>query len=207
MDSRTGAMKQGAGRVAMRDLTVAPSRHLESLRRRYQPDVVRVLFIGEAPPASGRFFYSGDSGLYRAVRDTFILAFPYLSKDGFLEAFRNLGCYLVDLCGRPVDHLSVDARRDICSAGEVRLTNTIRDLRPKVVVTLVRSIRFHVERALEAAHWSGLHLKLPYPGRWKRHRVEFQCRLISPLIMTLFERSWESAAVESVRTTESKYGR
>ena len=36
----------------------------EHLRRRYRPAHVDLLFIGEAPPASGRFFYQADSGLY-----------------------------------------------------------------------------------------------------------------------------------------------
>jgi hypothetical protein len=49
---------------------------------------VRILFVGEAPPASGRFFYQGDSGLYRAVRETFIAAFPSMPKDDFLNSFR-----------------------------------------------------------------------------------------------------------------------
>jgi hypothetical protein len=105
-------------------------RERENLRRQYRPHKVRILFIGEAPPASGRFFYQADSGLYRAVRDTFIAAFPSLQKDEFLEAFRDLGCYLVDLCGQPVDQLPQHARTSICHAGERRLARTIRELRP-----------------------------------------------------------------------------
>ena len=79
----------------------------ERLRRRYRPARVRILFVGEAPPASGRFFYQADSGLYRAVRQTFLSAFPELKRAEFLESFRKLDCYLVDLCrspGRPPAH-------------------------------------------------------------------------------------------------------
>jgi hypothetical protein len=43
----------------------------ERLRLRYRPVLIRLLFIGESPPASGRFFYRQDSGLYRAIRDAF----------------------------------------------------------------------------------------------------------------------------------------
>jgi hypothetical protein len=157
----------------------------ERLRRRYRPDRVRILFVGEAPPASGRFFYQEDSGLYRAVRDTFIAAFPSWQESEFLDAFRAFGCYLIDLCGEPVDQMARKMRKSICYAGEARLARTIRALRPTVIVTLVRSIRASVKRAQMTAGWSGLHLELPYPGRWKHHRVEFQRQLVPVLLKTL----------------------
>lgn len=160
-------------------------RKRESLRRRYRPYPVRILFVGEAPPVSGRFFYHADSGLYRTIRGTFVSAFPSLLNDEFLDAFRSLGCYLVDLCGEPVDHLPRSKRTNICRAGEVRLARTIRTLHPMVIVTLVRSIQTSVERAQTRAGWAGLHLELPYPGRWKRHRDEFQRQLIPVLSETL----------------------
>jgi len=171
------------------DTTRDARRVRESLRRRYRPDRVRILFVGEAPPASGRFFYQGDSGLYRAVRDTFIAAFPSLPQIEFLDAFRALGCYLVDLCSQPVDHMPRSTRTSICCAGEARLARTIRALRPIVIVTLVRSIRASVKRAHSMAGWSGLHLELPYPGRWKHHRVEFQRQLLPVLLKTLSQPS------------------
>ena len=177
-----------SGRVADAALSNAAGsslRQRESLRRRYQPDQIRILFVGEAPPVSGRFFYQGDSGLYRAIRDTFITAFPSLQEDEFLKVFQALGCYLVDLCGEPVDHLPRSTRVSICCTGEVRLVRTIRTLHPIVIVTLVRSIRASVERAQKMAGWSGLHLELPYPGRWKHHRIEFQRQLVPVLLKIL----------------------
>src|SRR5215510_3842713 len=138
----------------------------ERLRRQYRPRRLRILFVGEAPPASGRFFYHADSGLYRAIRDTFEAALPSLrsADDDFLESFRRLGCYLVDLCGTPVDRMDARLRRDICVTGEARLARMLRQLRPKIVVVLVRSIASNVRRAETAAGWSGVHLELPYPG-------------------------------------------
>src|SRR6516164_10422943 len=91
----------------------------ERLRRQYRPRRVRILFVGEAPPASGRFFYRADSGLYRAIRDTFMTAFPSLrsSNGEFLEAFCEMGCYLVDLCGEPVDQMRPQLRHCVCVEG------------------------------------------------------------------------------------------
>jgi hypothetical protein len=109
----------------------------ERLRRRYRPARVRLLFVGESPPASGRFFYQADSGLYRAIRQTFLSAFPNLKDADFLESFRNLGCYLIDLCGKPVDRLPTNQRRLACEQGETRLAARIRQLNPEVIVTVV----------------------------------------------------------------------
>lgn len=156
----------------------------ERLRRRYRPVRVEILFVGESPPASGRFFYRADSGLYRAVRDTFFAAFPALRQTEFLDSFRSLGCYLVDLCGEPVDNIPPHERQRACSAGEARLARTIRGLRPKVIITIVRSIRANVRRAEEQAEWSGMHRELPYPGRWYRHRTRFRRQLV-PLLRNL----------------------
>ncbi len=153
----------------------------EALRERYRPDRVRLLFVGEAPPASGLFFYRADSGLYRAIRSTFITAFPALRSKDFLASFQALGCYLVDLCGRPVDRLNKEERRRVCAENEVRLARTIKRLQPETVITVVRSIAANVEHAQQQAGWIGLHVSLPYPGRWRHHQVVFE-EALSPIL-------------------------
>src|SRR5437867_323916 len=56
------------------------------------------------------------------------------------ESFRALHCYLIDLCENPADQLSsrqrLRARRD----GEARLVKKFRQLRPEIVVTILRGI-------------------------------------------------------------------
>jgi hypothetical protein len=148
------------------------------LRQNFRPKKVRILFVGESPPASGRFFYRADSGLYRAIREAFVKAFPNLREADFLKSFRNLGCYLVDLCAPPVDRLSPNARRKACRAGEPRLTKSIHSFRPEIVIVVVRSIARNVQRSESEANWSGRHFELPYPGRWIRHRAAFINRLV-----------------------------
>jgi hypothetical protein len=162
----------------------------ERLRASYRPATVRVLFVGEAPPASGRFFYQADSGLYRAVRDAFAGMFPDVRENDFLESFRWLGCYLVDLCDRPVDRLPRNQRVQACLQGEVRLARILKRLRPELVITVVRSISANVSRARRRAGWSGTHIELPYPGRWHHHRAAF-IRAIKPVLRKLFTVSSE----------------
>src|SRR5438045_7908746 len=92
----------------------------EALVRRYRPRRAQLLFIGESPPASGRSFYAGDSGLYRALLEAFLTAFPSWeqSEVDFLARFRESACALVDLCDRPVDALPSALRRARCRACE-----------------------------------------------------------------------------------------
>lgn len=153
----------------------------ERLRRRYRPARIRLLFIGESPPASGRFFYRQDSGLYRAIRDAFRMVDPLITDDTFLGIFQNSGCYLVDACTGAVDHLDPRSRHAVCLAGEPALTRKIRQLEPAAIVTLLNSIRDNVRRAAAQAGWSGPILELPYPGRWASHRKIFLKRLVPQL--------------------------
>jgi hypothetical protein len=143
------------------------------LRLRYRPARVQILFIGEAPPASGRFFYQADSGLYRAIRDAFVQIFPAIQNETFLKSFRKLGCYLVDLCGKPVDRLGDRARRRARIAGEPRLGKIVAEFQPAIIVTVAKSIAENVARAEKRVNWAGLGVTLPYPGRWYRHRAVF----------------------------------
>ena len=153
----------------------------ETLRKRYRPARVRLLFVGEAPPASGRFFYCANSGLYRTIRDTFVTAFPVLGETDFLKSFRALGCYLVDLCAVPVDQLTNQRRAKICGDAEVRFSRMLEQLCPKIIVTVVRSIGPNVVRSQQQANWRGAYYELPYPGRWQHHRQAFEASLVPVL--------------------------
>jgi hypothetical protein len=157
------------------------ARDLERLRRRYRPAAVRLLFVGEAPPASGRFFYNRDSGLYRAIRDAFHSVDSSINDESFLATFQRTGCYLIDACPHPVDRFDPRSRRAACLAAEPLLSLRIKKLQPQAIVTLVRSIRNNVERATQRAGWHGPLLDVPYPGRWIRHREIFLDALVPRL--------------------------
>jgi hypothetical protein len=150
----------------------------EVVRKSFRPRKVKLLFVGESPPASGRFFYHRDSGLYRAMRDAFIAADQTINDENFLKRFQDAGCYLVDLCGRPVDDLDLPQRRAACDAGVPRLAKTIAELNPECLATLVRSIEAGVKTAASRAAWDCPLLHLPYPGRWIRHRRAFAEMLV-----------------------------
>ena len=163
-------------------------RERETLRERFRPKQIRVLFIGEAPPASGRFFYSANSGLYRAMRDAFRAVHPRIDDENFLGLFKASGCYLTDLSTKPVDQLGYEARRRARGAGEELLSENLIRLQPEKIAPVLRAIANHVANAALRANWRGEIIELPYPGRWHRHRTGF-LEALNPTLKELF-RSW-----------------
>jgi hypothetical protein len=173
----------------------------ERLRRKYRPARVRLLFVGEAPPASGHFFYQQDSGLYRAILEAFAIALPTTRQHDFLKSFRDLGCYLVDLCREPVDRLTARQRKRTWLESEAGFAADLKRLRPQVVITVVRSIVPSVKRAQERANWGAPQLQLPYPGRWKRHRIAFVEQLVPFLRQNLAPKVFFQSADRRARFT------
>jgi hypothetical protein len=85
---------------------------LESIRQSYKPERIRLLLVGESPPASGKFFYL-KSGMTtytsRAFEKTFSTTFP--DTPTFLKFFRDSDCYLEDLCRTPTDKMPFRKRK------------------------------------------------------------------------------------------------
>lgn len=69
----------------------------QQTRQDYLPDVVRVLFIGESPPAGGTFFYYANSNLYRATYEGLAAGELGAADGNFRRCFQHAGCYLEDL--------------------------------------------------------------------------------------------------------------
>lgn len=165
-------------------MKVSTRRERERLRESFRPPQIRLLFIGESPPASGRFFYSANSGLYRAMRTAFQVAGSTVDDKKFLAMFQECGCYLTDLCVEPIDHLGSDERRALRREGEKHLARQLKCLRPVMIGPVLRSIIRNVQNAVSLAHWHGEIVQFPYPGRWSQHREAFIKSLV-PIIQRL----------------------
>lgn len=126
---------------------------IDELRARFRPDNVRWLFVGESSPVGGTHFYRADSNLFRATRAAFARALGAEVPDGpaFLHWVRTWGGWLVDIADHPVNRLDPVARTDAVVAGTARLTRTIRDTRPKVIVCVKASIATQVRAAATEA--------------------------------------------------------
>jgi hypothetical protein len=164
---------------------------------------LELLFIGEAPPASGLFFYCRNSGLYRAMRHAFQIVDPAIDDDNFLAVFKASGCYLIDLCPEPADHLDLQSRRAARRASEESLSRTIAHLRPAMIAIALRSIAENVTQAASLVDWRGPIIHLPYPGRWLRHRNAF-VEALTPTISRLMRIMPKTANSARARLSQSR---
>jgi hypothetical protein len=143
----------------------------DALRAHYRPERIRVLFVGESPPAGGAFFYAANSKLYRATKQAFEAVMPDLIRGSFLESFSALGCYLDDLCLEPVNHLKLNVpsekreRLEKRIAGETPLAARMSVTDPDAVILVMSGIQENVRRAANAARMIAPIVVLPFPGR------------------------------------------
>jgi hypothetical protein len=140
---------------------------ISTLRQRYRPNRIRLLFVGESPPANGRFFYAANSNLYRYTAEAFERVFKAdrRERDLFLRRFQRLGCYLVDLCNTPANQLSQAARAELRRAGVGRLRRLMKQYEPDAVVCVMQGIVPFVREALRGTRLrDGSLLQLPFPA-------------------------------------------
>jgi hypothetical protein len=78
----------------------------EIVRERYESSQTQALFVGESRPAGNTFLYSGDSVLFIYTRQAFRAWIdPTLNRSEFLDHFRAIAYYVVDLCEQSVNGL------------------------------------------------------------------------------------------------------
>lgn len=146
---------------------------VEKIRMAFRPPKTRVLFVGESPPAGGTFFYIGDSSLARYTQEGFSRAYgvDFKNTKEFLNSFMNNGFYLEDLCHIPVNNMDGSGRRRTQKESIEIFAERLKDIDPKAVVTILVSIKKHIEKALLIAGLSGTpHYVLPFPAMSHQQR-------------------------------------
>ncbi|MCP1310334.1 hypothetical protein [Paenibacillus tyrfis] len=107
--------------------------------RMFQPECVKTLMIGDAPPGDGTFFFNGDSALLEQVKESFAIA---LGEDvpedhwDFLHFFRSRECFLIHLCPRSINEVPEVDRERVRQQSVDRLAQQIADHRPSSIVCL-----------------------------------------------------------------------
>jgi hypothetical protein len=147
------------------------------LTKRFRPSTVRVLLVGESSPAGSTHFYRANSGLFRATREAFDLATVAARPSeaiAFLDWFRDLGCWLVDLADRPFDDVPAAEHAAEVEAAIARLAMTMLETRPEKVVVVLRRIAPAVRAAAQLAGVADQAIVvLPFPTRqWRPVYIE-----------------------------------
>jgi hypothetical protein len=152
--------------------------NFEKLRKKYRPQEIRVLFIGESPPAGKTFFYAGNSKLAKYTEEAFRKAYRLHAGADFLAVFRSAGCYLDDLCLQPVNRFGGAARQAARTRGVESLSRRLASVSPQAIIPLLMAIVPQVRQAAEAA---GLAERvkdpMPFPsmGRQRRYVTQLSC--------------------------------
>ena len=103
----------------------------ESLRKRYKPNDISILFVGESYPQNGSFFYKGDSVLYKLTKEAFD---EHLGNDQFdLDYFMDQGCYLFDFC-RSLHHMTFKEKVNETAAGIPILAGFLDEYKPEFII-------------------------------------------------------------------------
>lgn len=150
----------------------------EALRTRYKPSRVRVLFVGEAPPAGGTFFYAGNSQVYRYLKEALLSHLG--DPDNFLQAFADCGYFLDDLVLTPVDTLPIPARRPMYAAAVPLLAQRLSGYQPAAVVSILKRISSHVEEAISVAGLLVPHHSVSFPGTGRQGDFRREIAAILP---------------------------
>jgi hypothetical protein len=118
---------------------------LEELRQSFRPAHITTLFVGESAPHSDRFFYSGDSSLFRAMKKAFG------NRESFLQDFQHKGFYLDDLVLTPVNKLQNRDRSRLRKEAVPQLAKRLAEYRPSAIVIVMRGIQSVVRDAMRIA--------------------------------------------------------
>jgi hypothetical protein len=138
--------------------------HFEELRKSFRPSLITTLFVGESAPDSGRFFYSGDSSLFRAMKREFG------NRETFLEDFKKKGFYLDDLVLTPINKLERHERSRQRQEAVPKLAKRLVEYNPEAVVVVMRAILPTVQNAMRMAGILYEPFCVPHPafGNWTR---------------------------------------
>ena len=147
----------------------------ESIRQSYRPSKVRLLLIGESPPANQGFFYV-TSAMTKYTAQAFSKAHgvSFQSDDEFLSYFKDLGCFLDDLCHDPVDHLPREQREKCLQDNVIGLSQRIKEIDPEVIVIALRKIETYVRVAALKSGLKPAIFVLPFPGHGHQAKYKEQ---------------------------------
>lgn len=146
----------------------------------YRPRKVRTLLVAESPSAAGRFFYLGNSPLFRytylAFHDVFGLQAD--TAEEFLAWFRDHGFFLDNLAQHSIGHLPRPARRAAAMLWVPSLAERLAIYRPNNLVAVMKSLGRPVAQAIELADISLENMAvLPFPARSVRNQWAYREQL------------------------------
>jgi len=154
-----------------------------SLRRRYEPESIKLVIVAESPPASGRYFYDPDGRrtepLFAALMKQ--LNYPPDTKESGIREIQRRGWVLVDATYDPINDRNNRKREKAIIRDYPLLRNDLKSLKldSKTPIILIKA---NVCRALEPRLISdgfnvingGKVVYFPASGRQSEFRRQFR---------------------------------
>jgi hypothetical protein len=113
--------------------------YYHSLRRLYEPELLKLMIIAESPPLSGKYFYDKSGAptepLFAALMQR--LGMATVTKEEGLREFRRRGWILVDATYEPVNGMSEVARDRVIERDYSLLLEDIKSLSPDLSLPIV----------------------------------------------------------------------
>jgi hypothetical protein len=145
----------------------------EKVREQYRPRRPTLLFVGESPPSSGKFFYFGSGIVFASTKRAFAQAFhrSFSNSEDFFHFFGRCGCYLDDISHDAIDDLPVLERKQAINGCIDSFAQRLRDYKPDAIIVFLKRIASPVTIAASLANIPREKLMfLPFPGNGHQNR-------------------------------------
>jgi len=137
-------------------------------KRDFKPNKINVLFACESLPHDREnFFYYKNSVLFDKSLEAFKIVFPKITQVNFLDKFKEMGFYLDDLCGQPVNHLKKGndkkKRLRLRELYAPDFAKRVELYKPHFVIITPNGIRDNIKSVLSLANSNASYKDLPFP--------------------------------------------
>jgi hypothetical protein len=162
---------------------MSPESRYHNLRNKCRPSRIKLVFLLESPPASGKYFYNptGDTTepLFAAMMR--VIGENASTKKRGLTAFKDKGFFLMDAMYKPVNHIRTKRVRDQAILADLPelikdLNRALPDRRTPIILVKANICRLLKER-LQAYGFNIINDVeiIPFPSH--NHQPEFHQRL------------------------------
>ena len=159
----------------------------EDLRKKYRPEKIRILLIGESPPDRGggelSFFYStvlsSHDNLFKGVAEAIYGEEAEIhdhDKVTILKWLKRDGYWLIDLCPSPINKLQDKEKQAEIAKNRDILIEKVKELKPSVGVIICKAnIYREVAESIRRAGINVLHnVPIPFPSNNGSKKPQFK---------------------------------
>ncbi len=152
----------------------------EKVRMSYKPENIKLLLVGESPPASSDFFYVRSMmTVYTAKAFETVFNKSFVNTLAFLNFFQEIGCYLEDLTAIPVNKMSTVNREKTLEHGVIQLSEKLIQYNPEVIAIVLKKIDRYVKNSIRIARLSCPVYTLPFPGNGHQNKfIQGLCKIL-----------------------------